>query len=376
MLKHIKKSTFLLICLGMFVVLLGAMVLGINLGAVELRPDWISKIIVNNITGREVFLQEWGKSAQSIVWGMRFPKVIVCACVGAGLTLTGILMQAMTRNSLADPYILGISSGASTGATAILLMAGAFPIFQNITVGAGAFAGAMLSSVIVMILGGASGRFSPGKLVLSGTAVSAIFHAVTNLLIFLSPDKRKVSSALFWMEGSFSSAEWKDVLPAILTLAAIFCVAMLLNRSLDTLLLGEDIAITVGVNVHLMKLIIVVSSSLITGIMVSMSGCIGFVGLIVPHIARTMIGTVHRRMIPFAMLLGAIFMVLADMFARIIVAPSELPIGVVTALLGAPFFLAMLRKSGYSFSKYEQKYESDIKCKKSKFFGKGQRTHS
>lgn len=141
MLKHIKKSTFLLICLGMFVVLLGAMVLGINLGAVELRPDWISKIIVNNITGREVFLQEWGKSAQSIVWGMRFPKVIVCACVGAGLTLTGILMQAMTRNSLADPYILGISSGASTGATAILLMAGAFPIFQNITVGAGAFAG-------------------------------------------------------------------------------------------------------------------------------------------------------------------------------------------------------------------------------------------
>lgn len=351
MLKHIQKSTFLLICLGMFVVLLGAMVLGINLGAVELRPDWISKIIVNNITGREVFLQEWGKSAQSIVWGMRFPKVIVCACVGAGLTLTGILMQAMTRNSLADPYILGISSGASTGATAILLMAGAFPIFQNITVGAGAFAGAMLSSVIVMILGGASGRFSPGKLVLSGTAVSAIFHAVTNLLIFLSPDKRKVSSALFWMEGSFSSAEWKDVLPAILTLAAIFCVAMLLNRSLDTLLLGEDIAITVGVNVHLMKLIIVVSSSLITGIMVSMSGCIGFVGLIVPHIARTMIGTVHRRMIPFAMLLGAIFMVLADMFARIIVAPSELPIGVVTALLGAPFFLAMLRKSGYSFSK-------------------------
>ena len=130
----------------------------------------------------------------------------------------------------------------------------------------------------------------------------------------------------------------------ILTLAAIFCVAMLLNRSLDTLLLGEDIAITVGVNVHLMKLIIVVSSSLITGIMVSMSGCIGFVGLIVPHIARTMIGTVHRRMIPFAMLLGAIFMVLADMFARIIVAPSELPIGVVTALLRCSIFPGYVKK--------------------------------
>ena len=341
MLKHIKKSTFLILCVGMFLVLLGAMVLGINLGAVDLRPDWIYEIILNNITGKEIFAAEWSKSAQSIVWGMRFPKVIVCACVGAGLSLTGILMQAMTRNSLADPYILGISSGASTGATAILLVAGAFPLFQGVSVGMGAFIGAMLSSVIVMVLGGASGRFSPGKLVLSGTAVSAIFHAITNLLIFLSPDKRKVNSALFW----------EDVLPALATLLVIFAISMVINRSLDTLLLGEDIAITVGVNVRAMKLIIVLSSSLVTGIMVSMSGCIGFVGLIVPHVARTLIGTAHRRLIPFAMLLGGIFMVLADMFARVVVAPSELPIGVVTALLGAPFFLAMLRKSGYSFSK-------------------------
>ena len=351
MLKHIKKSTFLILCVGMFLVLLGAMVLGINLGAVDLRPDWIYEIILNNITGKEIFAAEWSKSAQSIVWGMRFPKVIVCACVGAGLSLTGILMQAMTRNSLADPYILGISSGASTGATAILLVAGAFPLFQGVSVGMGAVIGAMLSSVIVMVLGGASGQFSPGKLVLSGTAVSAIFHAITNLLIFLSPDKRKVNSALFWMEGSFSSAAWEDVLPALATLLVIFAISMVINRSLDTLLLGEDIAITVGVNVRAMKLIIVLSSSLVTGIMVSMSGCIGFVGLIVPHVARTLIGTAHRRLIPFAMLLGGIFMVLADMFARVVVAPSELPIGVVTALLGAPFFLAMLRKSGYSFSK-------------------------
>ena len=264
MLKHIKKSTFLILCVGMFLVLLGAMVLGINLGAVDLRPDWIYEIILNNITGKEIFAAEWSKSAQSIVWGMRFPKVIVCACVGAGLSLTGILMQAMTRNSLADPYILGISSGASTGATAILLVAGAFPLFQGVSVGMGAFIGAMLSSVIVMVLGGASGQFSPGKLVLSGTAVSAIFHAITNLLIFLSPDKRKVNSALFWMEGSFSSAAWEDVLPALATLLVIFAISMVINRSLDTLLLGEDIAITVGVNVRAMKLIIVLSSSLVS----------------------------------------------------------------------------------------------------------------
>lgn len=351
MLKHIKKSTFAIVCIVMLILLMAVMVLGINLGAVDLSPQWIFKIILNNISKREIFSIEWENSVQSIVWGMRFPKVIVCACVGAGLSLTGILMQAMTRNSLADPYILGISSGASTGATAIILIGGAFPLLSGISVGVGAFAGAMISSVIVLILGGASGKFSPGKLVLSGTAVSAIFHALTNLLIFLSPDKRKVNSALFWMEGSFASAEWEDVFPAVATFIVIFAIAMLLNKSLDTLLLGDDIAITVGVNVKAMKLIIVAASSLVTGIMVSISGCIGFVGLVVPHISRTIIGTSHKRMIPFAVLLGAIFMVLADMFSRVIVAPSELPIGVVTALLGAPFFLAMLKKSSYSFSK-------------------------
>ena len=351
MLKHIRERTFWLVCFGMLLVLLMVMIAGINLGAVNLRPDWIFRIIVNNMAGKEIFPVEWAKSAQSIVWGMRFPKVIICASVGAGLSLTGILMQAMTRNSLADPYILGISSGASTGATAILLISGAFPALAGVSVGVGAFAGAMLSSTVVLVLGGTSGRFTPAKLVLSGTAVSAIFHALTNLLIFMSPDKRKVSSALFWIEGSFASAGWEDVLPALATLTVIFLIAMGIHSSLDALLLGEDIAVTVGVNVKAIKLVIIVACSLVTGILVSISGCIGFVGLVVPHVARTLVGTSHRRVIPFAMLLGAVFMVLADMFSRVAVAPSELPIGVVTALLGAPFFLMMLRKSSYSFSK-------------------------
>lgn len=351
MLKHIKDRTFWSLCIGMLLVLWMAMIAGINLGAVELRPDWIFKIIANNIAGKEIFPADWARSAQSIVWGMRFPKVIICACVGAGLSLTGILMQAMTRNSLADPYILGISSGASTGATAILLISGAFPVLSGISVGVGAFAGAMVSSVIVLVLGGSSGRFTPAKLVLTGTAVSAIFHALTNLLIFMSPDKRKVSSAIFWIEGSFASAGWEDVLPAILTLLTIAVIAMGIHRSLDALLLGEDIAVTVGVPVRAIKLIIIIVSALVTGIMVAISGCIGFVGLVVPHVARTIVGTAHKRLIPFSVLLGAIFMVLADMFSRVVVATSELPIGVVTALLGAPIFLAMLHKSRYSFSK-------------------------
>lgn len=350
MLKKIKGGAFAVLCVMMAVILALVMIIGINVGAVDLRPDWIFQIIVNHMSGKEIFAVEWQSYMDGIVWGMRFPKVIVAACVGGGLTLTGILMQAMTKNSLADPYVLGISSGASTGATAVLLMGGV-ALLENVSVQAGAFAGAMVSSLLVFVLAGTSGRFNSTKLVLSGVAVSAIFSALTNLLIFISPDKRKVNSALFWMTGSFASAEWDDVLPAVLTLILILVISMFLTNSLDTLLLGEEIAITVGVNVQTLKILIIIASSLVTGVMVSISGVIGFVGLVVPHISRTLVGTVHRRLIPFAVLLGGIFMVLADMFARVAAAPSELPIGVVTALLGAPFFLILLRNSKYSFSK-------------------------
>lgn len=350
MLKKIKGPAYVFLCIGLIFVLMAVMVIGINVGAVDLRTDWIFKIIANHLTGKEVFLPAWDAYMDGIVWGMRFPKVIVAACVGAGLTLTGILMQAMTKNSLADPYILGISSGASTGATAILLT-GSIPILGSISVQAGAFTGAMISALLVFVLAGTTGKFNSTKLVLSGVAVSAIFSALTNLLIFLSPDKRKVNSAMFWMTGSFASAEWEDVLPAVLVLAVIFILAMVLSESLDALLLGEEMAVTMGVNVKVLKIMIILFSSLVTGVMVSMSGVIGFVGLVVPHITRTLVGTVHKRMIPFAMIAGGIFMVLADMAARILVAPSELPIGVVTALLGAPFFLMLLHRSGYSFSK-------------------------
>lgn len=350
MLKKFRGTSFVVLCAGMFGILICVMILGINIGAVNLRPDWIFQIIVNQISGRELFPAVWEAYMEGIVWGMRFPKVIVAACVGGGLSLVGIMMQAMTKNSLADPYILGISSGASTGATAVILM-GSIPFIGGATVQMGAFLGAMVSALIVFVLAGSSGRFHPTTLVLSGTAVSAIFSAFTNVLIFMSPDKQKISSAMFWMTGSFASAEWADVLPAVISLLAVFMLTMFLHNSLDALLLGEEIAVTVGVNVKVLKIVIILASSLVTGIMVSMSGVIGFVGLVVPHIARTLVGTVHRRLVPFAVLLGGIFMVLADMVARIVVAPSELPIGVVTALLGAPFFLFLLKKSRYSFSR-------------------------
>lgn len=340
--KNIRTSTFILICLVLGLILLLSVIFSIHVGAVDLTPSWVFRILINKLTGQELFSAQWPGYAEGIVWGMRLPKVLVAACVGAGLSIVGIMMQTMTRNSMADPYLLGISSGASAGATAAILLG-------ILSVGSGAFVGAILASVLVFLLSGASGRANATKLILSGVAVSSLFSAVTNLMIFMQGNEKKLSAVLFWMTGSFASAAWEDVLPVVVSLAVCITVLLLIHRALDALLLGEEMAITVGVSVPKLKVLMIALSSLVTGIMVSVSGTIGFVGLIVPHISRTLVGTTHRRLIPFSALLGAILMIWADAIARVVAAPSELPIGVVTAFIGAPFFLLLLRKSRYSF---------------------------
>ena len=336
------------LCIGMALFLGASIVFAIHIGAVNLTPEWIYQILVNHLTGKEIYAVEWPAYADGIVWGMRLPKVLVASCVGAGLSLVGILMQAMTKNSMADPYLLGISSGASAGATAAILV-GSLPIIGAVTVQAGAFIGAIVSSVLVFILAGASGRVSSTKLILSGTAISALFSSMSNFMIFMQNNEKKLSSVLFWMSGSFASAKWADVLPVFIVLIICIVIILLENRALDALLLGEEMAITIGVDVPKLKILIIIMSALVTGVMVSVSGTIGFVGLVIPHISRSLVGTAHKRMVPFSALLGAILMIWADAIARVVVAPSELPIGVVTTFIGAPFFLFLLRKSKYSF---------------------------
>ena len=336
------------LCAAMTLILGASIVFAIHIGAVDLTPEWIYQILVNHLTGKEIYAVQWPAYADGIVWGMRLPKVLVATCVGAGLSLVGILMQAMTKNSMADPYLLGISSGASAGATAAILV-GSLPVIGAVTVQAGAFIGAIASSILVFILAGASGRVSSTKLILSGTAISALFSSMSSFLIFMQNNEKKLSSVLFWMSGSFASAKWADVLPVFIVLVVSIVIIMLENRALDALLLGEEMAITIGVDVPKLKILIIIMSALVTGVMVSVSGTIGFVGLVIPHISRSLVGTAHKRMVPFSALLGAILMIWADAIARVVVAPSELPIGVVTAFIGAPFFLFLLRKSKYSF---------------------------
>lgn len=350
MLKNSSRSVRMLLIAVLAVFVVVSIILAINIGAVNINPKIIFSIIANRITGKEVFPATWSNGQESIVWNLRFPKVLVAGCVGAGLALAGVFMQALTKNPLADPYILGISSGASTGAVLSILV-GTLPVIGKLPLHTGAFFGALFTAGLVFIFGSKSIRGGTTRLVLVGMAVSALFSALTDLIIFLTPDSKKVTSAMFWMTGSFAGVSWSDVPPAVIALIIGVIVAIAIRREMDALLMGEQMARNYGVNVTLIKLVMIITSTLLTAVMVSMSGIIGFVGLVIPHISRQLMGANHSRMLPITLLVGSAFMIWADVIARVCVAPEELPVGVVTAICGAPFFLAILRKSRYDFGK-------------------------
>ena len=333
---------------ALVILLVITLVLAVNFGSVDISYQDVFHIIYGKFTGGD--LSAYKSSQISIIWSLRLPKVIVAACTGAGLVLAGILMQAITKNPLADPYVLGISSGASAGAVVSLLI-GSLPLIGRVPLAEGSFAGALLTALLVFVFGSKNGKINTTKMILVGMALSSFFSALTNIIIFLTPDSRRVQSATFWLTGSFAGTGWADVPKAVCVLLVGLVLTLPLTRELDALMIGEDLARNTGVNTVRIKWILILVSTLLTAILVSMSGAIGFVGFVIPHISRSIVGAAHKRLIGFSLLLGAIFMVWADLFARIMFSPQELPVGVVTALCGTPVFLWMLRKSRYSFSK-------------------------
>jgi len=315
--------------------------LAISLGAVEIPFFTVWKIGINNLAGAEVFNPQWSKGVEMIIWKIRFPRAILAFLTGGTLALVGVLMQAVTKNPLSDPYILGISSGASTGAVLCMFFG-----LGGLSVGGGAFLGAFLATILVINL--TRGDYSSSRLVLTGIAVSAIFSSVTNIFIYLVKDESKVRNAVFWMSGSLGGAHWKLLLLPSIILFTGALLALLLHKELDTLLLGEAEARTLGIDTDRLKLVLVALSSVLTGVVVAISGTIGFVGMIIPHITRRVSGSSHRQLIPLVILMGGIFMAGADTIARIVFTPEELPIGILTSALGGPFFLWII-KNGYSF---------------------------
>ncbi len=282
---------------------------------------------------------------QRIVWLIRMPRVLLAAVVGASLAVVGVAMQALVRNPLADPYLLGVSSGASVGAVSVLAW-GAFASAGVFAITVGAFSGALLATTLVYLLALQQGRVLPTRLILSGVAVAYTFMGVTSLITLTAGQRELATSLMTWTLGSLSGTQWISLpAPALILLlgvAVLWCSA----RELNVLRGGDESAVSLGMNVKRFRRRMFVLVSLMTGSMVAVSGAIGFVGLVIPHITRMCIGHDHRRLLPLAALMGAVFLIAVDLLARTTFAPMELPVGVITSLIGGPFFIWMLLRQG------------------------------
>lgn len=318
-------------------------------GSVSVSPVHVWKVILSNIPLIENFIDpDWSRSQEVIIWQIRVPRVLLAALVGAGLAISGAAIQALVRNSIADPYILGISSGATVGATAVLIL-GAFSFMGMYALSIAAFLGAFISVLFVFFLSQVGGKVSVIRLLLAGIAISIILSAISNFILMMSTKEGGIRAVMYWSMGSLAGAKWSLLwLPAIV-FVIVFILLWLQYRQLNLLLLGEESAVTLGVNLHKFRMGLIIVVSLLTGILVSVSGAIGFVGLIIPHIVRLMIGSDYKYVIPISALLGAVYLVWADAFSRIIIAPEEMPIGIITAICGGPFFIWLLRRNKYSF---------------------------
>ena len=339
-----SRSRLKLLFVGLVMLLALSVTFAVTIGPVYISPLTVWEIIFSHVFG--LAQGSWGTGEDNIVWLIRLPRVLLAGIVGAGLAVVGVAMQATVRNPLADPYILGTSSGASVGAVAVIVLGLNF--FEPYSLSVAAFLGAVASFAIVFLLAQTGGRVSPTRLILAGVATAYILTAITSFILFTGDD-RAIRAVLFWMLGTLAGAKWEFLtLPA--AVVAVGVVALVLqSRSMNALLAGEETATTLGVDTQRFRRQLLIISALLTGVMVAVSGAIGFVGLMMPHIVRLFVGSDHRRVLPASVLAGGIFMIWVDVAARIIVQPQELPISVITALIGAPFFLWLLRMRRHAF---------------------------
>lgn len=326
--------------------LLATMTFAVMVGSVNITPSLIWEVLFLKLG---ILSETAASKAQSvIIWEIRLPRVVLAAIVGAALSVSGAAIQALVKNSIADPYILGVSSGASVGATSVILL-GAFSAFGVYALSLAAFLGAILSVLIVFLLARVNGRTSVIRLLLAGIAVSMVLSAITNFMLMMSKQQGGIQAVMHWMLGSLAGAKWSNLGIPFFTLLLVFILLFMNYRQLNALLLGEETAATLGISLDRFRIFIILLVSLLTGVVVAVSGSIGFVGLIIPHIVRMMVGSNYKAVLPVSALIGAIFLVWADIAARMAIAPEEMPIGIITAICGGPFFIWMLRRRRYSF---------------------------
>lgn len=330
-----------------------SLVLAIAFGTTRLPVEQVYTVIRQEL-GR-IFLGQpipdaWapGTPIHDVVWLIRLPRLVLAATVGTCLSLCGVAMQAIVKNPLADPYILGVSSGANLGVTLAVLL-GVGTAFGGNSVGLMAFAGALGISFAVVALANVGGRATSVKLLLAGSALSAVCGAGTQFLLYLKNADHAATEIMRWTMGSLASANWPNngVMLAVAAGGTVFFLTQC--RTLNLMLLGDETAVTLGTDLHRYRILYLIVSSLMVGFAVYSAGAIGFVGLVVPHVVRLLFGTDHRRMVPLCALAGALFLVWADVLCRTILPGNEIPVGILTSMLGAPVFLYLMVRHHYGF---------------------------
>ncbi|WP_443935343.1 FecCD family ABC transporter permease [Phascolarctobacterium faecium] len=346
--RFLKESSHLFICLLLAVVLVVVVFWALSIGTVKLPMQQIYMAVLEQLQS-DTPIDTIGKGpVHDIIWLLRLPRLVLAAIVGCGLSVCGVIMQAIVKNPLADPYILGISSGASLGATAAILFGIGLSFGENF-VGIAAFIGAFAISLGVLFISNLGGRSNSIKLLLAGMALSSVCGAFSSFIVYFANNKEGMQTIAYWMMGSFAGARWDNlaIIAPIVIIAVLFFWTQ--SRMLNLMLLGDESALTLGTDLHIYRQAYLLISSLIVGFVVYSAGMVGFVGLIVPHVIRMLVGTDHKKLIPVTALTGAVFLVIADGLCRVIIPRTELPIGILISLIGAPCFVYLMVKRSYGF---------------------------
>lgn len=343
-----RGPAYLAVCLVLLALLVLSVLAAVSFGTMTIPIGDVYRVILHELFG----LGDpavWGSGGvHDVVWLIRLPRLILAIGVGMGLSVCGVVMQAIVKNPLADPYVLGVSSGAYLGATLAMLL-GLGTLLGGSAMGVLGCAGAFLVSLAVVGLANLGGRANAVKLLLAGSALSAVCSGFSNLFIYILNDDHAASAVVQWSMGSLAGADWESngvILPVVLAGSLFFWTQY---RNLNLMLLGDESAVTLGTDLHRWRLVYLLVSALLVGFVVYKAGLIGFVGLLIPHVVRMVFGTDHKKLLPLSALLGAIFLIWADVLCRVVLPGNELPIGVLTSLVGAPVFVYLMARRKYGF---------------------------
>ena len=326
--------------------ILTIVLISLSVGPVSIPVRHVATSVISAVG---IDLGEATRTQELVVLQIRLPRIIVGATVGMGLGVAGATMQGLFRNPLADPGIIGVSAGGALGA--VIAIATGAAALSFVALPTFAFAGAMVACLVVYAISTAGGHFSMATLLLAGIAVNAFLGAIVTAIIILLPDNGALREILFWLAGGLDSRAWEHVGIALPPILLGIAIATIMARDLNLLMLGDDEARSLGVSVVKVRLLLLATSSMVTGIAVAVSGTIAFVGLVTPHVLRLILGPDNRVLIPMSALGGAVFVVLADTVARTVIQPAELRVGILTAFVGAPFFIMLLiQNKGRSYS--------------------------